>query len=172
MLRNLYLIGFVLLFSTSSLLAQVGSGTLMGKLTDAETGEALPFVNIVLQTGDQQVAGGATDFDGNYSIKPIPPGAYNVLVSYVGYNAKQIQGVRINNGRITFLDIPLESGIKLTEFEVVEYSVPLIDRDGGSTGGTVTRENITRMPGRSATSIAATVGGVQETGSGVSIRGA
>lgn len=173
MLRNLYLLGFVLLFSTSSILAQVGSGELQGKLTDAETGEPLPFVNIVLQSGDQQIAGGSTDFDGKYTIKPIPPGSYNVLISYVGYNAKQIQGVRINNAKITFLDIPLESGVKLDEFEVIEYTVPLIDKDGGSTGGTVTRENITRMPGRSATSIAATVGGVQESaGGGVSIRGA
>src|SRR5690554_38056 len=173
MLRNLYLLGLVLLFSTSSVLAQVGSGTLKGKLTDAETGEALPFVNIVLQSGDQQVAGGATDFDGEYTITPIPPGAYNVLVSYVGYNAKQIQNVRINNARITFLNIPLDAGVKLEEIEVVEYTVPLIDRDGGSSGGTVTRENISRMPGRSATSIAATVGGVQEsTDGGISIRGA
>lgn len=173
MLRNLYLLGFVFLFSTSSLLAQVGSGTLMGNLTDSETKEPLPFVNIILQSGDQQIAGGSTDFDGKYSIKPIPPGSYNVLISYVGYNAKRIEGVIINNSRITFLDIEMDAGIKLTEFEVVEYSVPLIDKDGGSTGGTVTRENIARMPGRSATSIAATVGGVQETNDGdVSIRGA
>ena len=173
MLRKLYLLGIVFLVSASSIFAQVGSGTLKGKLTDAKTGEPLPFVNIVLQTGSQQVAGGSTDFDGNYTIKPIPPGEYNVLVSYVGYNSKQIQGVVINSSKITFLDIQLESGIKLDEFEVVDYTVPLIDKDGGSSGGTVTREDISKMPGRSATSIAATVGGVQENESGdVSLRGA
>ena len=58
MLRNLYLLGIVFLVSTSSLFAQVGAGTLKGKLTDSESGEPLPFVNIVLQSGDQQVAGG------------------------------------------------------------------------------------------------------------------
>lgn len=173
MLRNLYFLGFVLLFSTSSLLAQVGSGEIRGKLTDAETGEPLPFVNIVLQAGDRQVAGGTTDFDGNYIIKPVPPGTYNVLVSSVGYNAKQIQGVTINSGRIRFLDIPLEAGIRLDEIEVVEYSRPLIEKDGTASGGTVTREDITRMATRSATAVATTVGGVQETSSGdVSIRGA
>lgn len=144
----------------------------MGKLTDAETGEPLPFVNIVLQEGDRQVTGGATDFEGEYSIKPIPPGAYDVLVSYVGYNAKKIQGVRINNERITFLDIELEAGVRLQEFEVIDYSVPLINKDGGASGGTVTRDEISKMTGRSATSIAATVGGVQETDDGVSLRGA
>ncbi len=173
MLRNLYLLGIFFLAATTSLYAQVGSGTLKGKLTDSGTGEPLPFVNIVLQNGGAQVAGGATDFDGAYTIKPIPPGTYDVLVSYVGYNSKKIAGVRVNSDKITFLDIQMDSGIKLEEFEVVEYEVPLIDKDGGSTGGTVTREDITKMPGRSATSIASTVGGVQETSTGeVSIRGA
>ncbi len=172
MLRNLYLLGIIFLAATTSLYAQVGSGTLKGKLTDSGTGEPLPFVNIVLQNGGAQVAGGATDFDGAYTIKPIPPGTYDVLVSYVGYNSKKIAGVRVNSDKITFLDIQMDSGIKLEEFEVVEYEVPLIDKDGGSTGGTVTREDISKMPGRSATSIASTVGGVQETGGGVSIRGA
>lgn len=172
MLRKLYLLGFVLLTASSSLFAQVGAGTLKGKLTDAATGEPLPFVNIVVQNGGAQVAGGATDFDGAYTIKPIQPGTYDVLVSYVGYNAKQIQGVKVSSEKITFLDIKLESGIKLSEFEVVEYEVPLIDKDGGSSGGTVSREDISKMPGRSATSIASTVGGVVETGNGVSMRGA
>lgn len=172
MLRKLYLLGLILLTASSSIFAQVGSGSLKGKLTDAATGEPLPFVNIVLQNGGAQVAGGATDFDGAYNIKPIPPGTYDVLVSYVGYNAKQISGVKVTSEKITFLNISLESGIKLTEFEVVEYEVPLIDKDGGSSGGTVSREEISKMPGRSATSIASTVGGVQDTGGGVSIRGA
>lgn len=172
MVRNLYLPGFLLILFSTGLYAQVGTGTLKGTLTDAATGEPLPFVNIVLQEGGEQVAGGATNFDGEYTIKPIPPGAYDVLVSYVGYNAKKIEGVRINNEKITFLDIQLDAGVKLEEFEVVEYTVPLIDKDGGASGGTVTRDDISKMPGRSATSIAATVGGVQETGDGVSLRGA
>jgi len=172
MVRNLYLLGLVFLTFSTSLFAQVGSGTLKGTLTDSETGEPLPFVNIVLQKGDRQVTGSATDFDGKYTIKPIPPGVYDVLISYVGYNAKKIEGVQINNDKISFVDIELDAGVRLEEFEVVEYTVPLIDKDGGSSGGTVSRDDIQRMPGRSANSIAATVGGVQENGDGTSIRGA
>lgn len=172
MVRTIRLLGFLLLVSTVPALAQVGQGTLKGKLTDAQTGEPLPFVNIVLQNGDQQVAGGATDIDGNYTIKPISPGVYNLLVSYVGYNAQQVQKVIITSDKIAFQNIKLEPGIKLNEFEVIQYKVPLIDKDGGSSGGTVSREDISRMPGRSATSIAATVGGVQTNSDGVSIRGA
>ncbi|MFT5971859.1 MAG: hypothetical protein ACI9A8_000610, partial [Cryomorphaceae bacterium] len=172
MVRNLYLLGFIFLIFSNSLFAQVGSGTLKGTLKDSETGEPLPFVNIVLQKGDRQVTGSATDFDGKYTIKPIQPGVYDVLISYVGYNAKKIEGVQINNGKITFVDIELDAGVRLEEFEIIEYTVPLIDKDGGSSGGTVSREDIKKMPGRSANSIAATVGGVQENANGTSIRGA
>jgi outer membrane receptor for ferrienterochelin and colicin len=58
-------------------------------------------------------------------------------------------------------------------FEVVSYKVPLIDKDGGASGGTVTREDLARMPGRSAASIASTVGGVQSDANGniTSVRG-
>ena len=171
MIKRLYLLGLFFVFSSVCLYAQVGSGELKGKITDAETGEALPFVNIVVEVVDRQI-GATTDFDGNYTIKPIPPGSYNVLVSYVGYNSRKITDVNIQNEKITFLNIKMDAGIKLDEFEVVEYERPLIDRDGGATGGTVGREEIQRMPGRDAVSMAATVGGVQTNQDGVSIRGA
>ncbi|MBK8226049.1 MAG: carboxypeptidase-like regulatory domain-containing protein [Flavobacteriales bacterium] len=155
-------------------LAQVGAGSLKGKITDKKTGEPLPFVNIVVENRGSQVTGGATDFDGNYFIKPIDPGTYDVVVSYVGYQPYKNAGVVVNSNTITFLNIQLNAGIELKEFEVVQYTVPLINKDGGASGGTVTREDIAKMPGRSAASIATTVAGASDagTGGGISIRGA
>ncbi|NCU32890.1 MAG: hypothetical protein EOM23_08170, partial [Candidatus Moranbacteria bacterium] len=52
------------------------------------------------------------------------------------------------------------------------YKVPLIEKDGGSSGGTVTSEEIEKMAGRDATSVAVTVGGVfSQDGEMGSIRG-
>ncbi|MCH2215551.1 MAG: mucoidy inhibitor MuiA family protein [Flavobacteriales bacterium] len=147
-----------------------GTGTLKGTLKDAETGEPLPFVNILLEQQNRHVNGSSTDFDGNYTIKPIPNGIYDVVVSYVGYNARKVEGVQINNNKITFVDIELYSGVQLDDFEVIEYTVPLIDKDGGSSGGTITRENIDKLRGRGPNSVAARVGGVRL--NGTSIRGA
>lgn len=153
--------------------AQAGTGSLKGKVTDKNSGEPLPFVNIVVENAGAQVAGGATDFDGNYYIKPIDPGKYDILISFVGYNSKKLEGVIVSGNKIAFADVQLESGVNLEEFEVVQYTVPLIDKDGGASGGTVTREDIAKMPGRSAGSIASTVAGVSDagTGGGLSIRG-
>lgn len=164
----------VLAFLCLPAFSQVGSGTLQGTITDSQTGEPLPFVNVVVFSNGTQSAGVNTDFDGKYVVKPIDPGTYDVLFSFVGYTSKKITGVKVSSNKITFNNIKLDPGIQLEEAVVVEYQVPLIDRDGGASGGTVTREDIDKMPGRSATSIATTVAGVSTagTGGGISIRGA
>ena len=84
---------------------------------------------------------------------------------------------RSSNVKIDFMSIPLSRStelISIDEVQVVAYRVPLIDRDGGASGYTITREDLGRMPARSAIQIAATVGGVNATGdlNGVHIRGA
>lgn len=163
-----------LCFATAATYAQVGSGSLKGTITDGKSGEPLPFVNVLIENKGTQVAGGSTDFDGVYLIKPIEPGTYDVTFSYVGYQPVKQTGVVINGNKITFLDIKMESGMELKEVRVVRYQVPLIEKDGGASGGTVTRDQISKMPGRTANSIATTVAGASTagTGGGVSIRGA
>ncbi len=154
--------------------AQVGSGTLQGVVKDKKSSEPLPFVSVVVENRGTRVAGGSTDFDGNFKISPIEPGTYDVTVSYVGYQPMKQTGVVVNSNKITFLNPELTSGVDLKEVEVVRYKVPLIDRDGGASGSTVTREQIARMPARSAAGVAVTVAGASDagTGGGISIRGA
>jgi len=155
--------------------AQVGQGALKGKVVDKGTGEPLPFVNIILEQNGNLVAGGATDFDGKYSIKPVPPGKYDLKASFTGYKPLLINGIVVKSDQITFYDVKMESTvIEIEEFEVIEYTVPLISKDNTSSGGTVTREDIAKMPGRSAASVAETVGGVysQDNGTGdLNVRG-
>ncbi|MBI5218659.1 MAG: carboxypeptidase-like regulatory domain-containing protein [Bacteroidia bacterium] len=152
------------------------SGTLKGKVIDEGTNEPIPFANVTIEENGKVLTGGTTDFDGNYTIKPVTPGKYTVKASYVGYTASQINGCVIKGGVITFQDFKLKSSTKqLGEVEVKDYKIPLIDKDQTQTGGAVTSEDIKKMPGRSATSIATTVGGVysQTGGEGdVNIRGA
>lgn len=173
MSRKIYTLLLSFLFVSIGAFGQSSSGTLKGKVTDADTGEPMPFVNVVVFLNGRQVTGVNTDFDGNYTVKPINPGTYDVLFSYVGYNTKRINGVTVPATRIAFANAELTSGVQIDEVEVVEYSVPLIDRDGGSSGGTVSREDIDKMPGRDVSTLAQTVAGVNSagTGGGISIRG-
>lgn len=169
--KLLSVLGLTLIVSAAAL-AQ-SSGTLKGKLVDKETKEPIPFANIVIESGGKNFGGSTTDFDGNYTIKPIPPGTYDVKATYVGYKPLMYAGVLVKSDNITFLDIEMEStAVTLTTFTVVDYKVPLIEKDGGSSGGTVTSDEIEKMAGRDATSVAVTVGGVfSQDGEMGSIRG-
>ncbi|MBL4623981.1 MAG: carboxypeptidase-like regulatory domain-containing protein [Flavobacteriales bacterium] len=175
MLRKLLSTVIIAIASISLALAQNGQGSLKGKVLDKETGEPLPFVNVVVESNGTQVAGGSTDFDGKFNIKPIPPGSYTVKARFAGYQPLQINGLIINADKITFKNLSLTgTAIEMEEFEIIEYTVPLISKDNTASGGTITREDIMRMPGRSATSVAATVGGVysKDDGSGdLNVRG-
>jgi hypothetical protein len=69
MLKKLLLtFGIVLSFS-AYIYAQ--TATLQGTITDQETGEPIPFANIVAERGGTQVGGATSDFDGRYSIRPL-----------------------------------------------------------------------------------------------------
>ncbi len=174
MSRKIYILLLTFILAAPGVFAQVAAGTLKGKVTDAETGEPLAFVNVVVFLNGNQITGVNTDFDGQYTIKPINAGTYDILFSYVGYNTKRVNGVSVLSNKIAFADAKLTSGVEIDVVEIVEYTVPLINRDGGASGGTVTREDIDKMPGRDAASLAQTVAGVASagTGGGISIRGA
>ena len=137
---------------------QKGSGTLKGVIQDAESGEPLPFTKVLLKKNESILGGANTDFDGKFTIKPIPSGTYDVEFKSVGFQKKLIKGVRISNDKITFLDESLNSEVQmLEEVTLVQYARPLIDKDGGASSSTVTRNDIGRMPERSAAGVAGIV---------------
>lgn len=139
-----------------------GQSALQGLVSDKETGEPLPFVNIVLYNDGEVVAGGTSDFDGRYTIKPVKSGYYDAKVSYVGYENLEMRGVVLNADKITFLNFDIQaSAISLDEVQVVDYKVPLISKDKIFSGVTVTSEEIQRMPARSASSVGSTVRGTR-----------
>ncbi len=159
MLKKLLFLLCIVLTSWSLALAQ--QGRLKGVIKDKDTGEPIPFANVVLENGGTQVGGASTDFDGNYDINPIPPGTYDLRATFVGYNTFLMKGVVISGNKITFQDIPMSMQSEVLDaVEIVDYKVPLISKDQTSAGATITAEEIAKMPNRSAEAVAATVGGV------------
>ena len=119
-----------------------------GFVRDDKTGEPLPFVAIsVIDAQGNTLNGASTDFEGYYAIS-IPENGKELRFSYVGYNT---QGTAINNNTINQSLSP--SSVNLETLEVVQYKVPLIDRDGGASGSTTTRAQFNRSPARNVTSI-------------------
>lgn len=159
MLRKLLFTLCIVLTSWSLAYAQVGR--LQGVVVDKETGEPIPFANIVLENGGTQVGGTSSDFDGNYDINPIPPGTYDLKATFVGYNTFIMKGIVIPANKITFQDVSMSMQSEMLDaVEIVDYKVPLISKDNTSGGATITAEEIAKMPQRSASAVAASVGGV------------
>ena len=159
MLRKLLFTLCIMLTSWSLAYAQVGR--LQGVVVDKDTGEPIPFANIILENGGTQVGGASSDFDGNYDINPIPPGTYDLKATFVGYNTFIMKGIVIPANKITFQDVSMSMQSEMLDaVEIVDYKVPLISKDNTSGGATITAEEIAKMPQRSASAVAASVGGV------------
>ncbi len=178
MLQRVYAALVILLLSTSVAVAQQ-SGKIKGKVLDKETGEGIPFATIKVFKDGLLKSGAESDMDGEYLISSLEAASYDLEVEAFGYVTQRVEGVIVSADKIQFNDFKLtagdgQTGDQLDEVEVVYYKVPLIDKDGGASGGTITQEDIAKMPGRSAASIAATVGGVgtDANGSITSVRGA
>lgn len=155
--------------------AYAQNGEISGKVTD-ENGEGVPVANVVLvdAKGVSTGRGTTTDFDGNFSIKPLTPGKYNVQFSYVGYATRIEQGVVVNADKTTWLNAQLKPSAKeLNAVEIVSYKVPLIDPGKTSSQNTVTAEEIANMPTRNVTDIAATTAGAfqSDVGAGINVKG-
>ncbi len=171
MVRKLYVTVLFLFVSTSLLLAQ--QGILKGTVKDKGNGEPLPFAPVVVLSGTSQIAVAQTDFNGEFTIKPIASGKYTVKSSSVGYSPIEMKNVVINSDKTTYLDLQMSSSSQeLDVVEVIEYSKPLIDKNVVS-GGTVTRDEFNQMATKNVLSVAATTAGIyqQDEGKEISIRG-
>ncbi len=102
--------------------------TVEGRVTDAATGEALPFVNVGLMRPVDTVfmRGATTDMDGRFSIHA-DTGLYLLQVSFVGYETHQ-EVVRLT-ADVDEKHIALKGGTMLQAVEVVAEK-PLYVMDG------------------------------------------
>lgn len=179
MLRKLNLLFVSVLMTVSYGYSQAGLGSVKGTVTDGDTKQPIPFAKVVLIENGNIRGGANTDFDGKFQINSVTPGQYDVEVrnETEGYQPIARTGVIISGDRITFLDdlaiTKAKDVLKVNEVVVTAYRVPLIDKDGGASGATVTREDIARLPIRDAAGVASTVGGVNtnEGTGGISVRG-
>src|SRR3974390_1676406 len=137
MLKKIYAALLVALTAGNFAIAQ--TGTLKGKAIDETNGEGLSFANVQLEQGGNAVAKTVADMDGNYTIKPIPPGSYDLKVASVGYQTFFVRGIVISGDKTTYQDAKVKSTmIEKAPIVIVDYVVPLIDPET-KTGGTVTK---------------------------------
>ncbi|MFU8812120.1 MAG: SusC/RagA family TonB-linked outer membrane protein [Balneolaceae bacterium] len=128
------------MLSSSVALAQTGS--IVGTVTDASTGETLPGANVTLAELER---GANSDIDGNYAIRNVRAGTYTLTATFVGFRTFR-QTVQITAGVETRVDIEMEVGaIGLDEVVVSGYA-PLTKREVTGSISSVRARDIQDVP--------------------------
>jgi len=116
------------------------TGKLSGKVTDAETGESLPGVNVIIKG---TYYGAATNINGNFIINNISVGNYNVDISLIGYKTYKFTGVEIESNKTRQLDVKLEETVLTLEQDVVVIGdKPMLDPEETQSKKTISRDEI------------------------------
>lgn len=120
-----------------------GLGKIAGRVTDKTTGEPLPYASVRVLELD---IGASTDAQGYYFLLDIPPGTYTLRVDYLGYRPVEMQGVRVELDKTTFVNVALEPVALEVEPVVVKAEKPLVEPDVTWKSVSVSGEEITALP--------------------------
>jgi hypothetical protein len=95
----------VFLLIASAQIFPQGRGTLRGVVVDAQSGEALPYSNVLIEKTN---LGTSADLKGNFTITGVPAKDYSIRVSFLGYETKHLN-VTIKANQVTQITVELSS---------------------------------------------------------------
>ena len=163
---------------------QPGTGTIRGSVFDAKNKEEFLIGASVRVEGTN--FGAPVNIDGIFEITDVPVGTYSLLISYVSYQSRRIEGIQVTENIVTVVDVSLDQQMtKLDEIVVtadfpVEY-VPIknstemtllssIRAETGIVTG-ISHQQISRSLDRNAADVAQRIPGVTLLNNFVLIRG-
>ncbi len=127
------------------------NGVITGKIIDAQTKQIIEYCNVVLFSykDSSMINGTITDRDGNFILSNLRPGIYFLRASYIGYDNRTIDSIRVTprepevNLGIIALDektIELSNVVVTGEKEVIinnlDKKVINVEKDLTNVGGT------------------------------------
>lgn len=154
--------------------ADEGTGSIIGRVTNAENGSPLAFANLMLSRlaapGDTvgTPAGGAlTKTDGSYRIV-VPPGTWKLVASFVSFDQKRITDIGVAAGQAVSLDFGLvPTAMRLQTVTVTalriensEEAVLAQQRRSGAVSDGVSAAQISRTTDNNAAEVLQRVTGV------------
>lgn len=157
---SLIKISLLFLFYLNNVSAQ--TATIRGMVIDSTTQEILPGANILLLGTS---IGTASDKDGKFTIRSIPPATYKVRTTYVGYKENEFN-IEFKAGRITEVVIkltPASVESKTVTITAQAYSqIDAINKQlrAEQIKNVVSTERILKLPDANAAEIAARLPGV------------
>ena len=119
-------------------------GVISGKITDLKNGEPLFGVNVIIRG---TFLGSSTNFKGNFKIKNVPPGSYEVMITMIGYKEVSVLDVRVIPDSDTPLNVSLSTEVlDIGENIIVTAERLLIEKEISSSIHYVSGEEIKNKP--------------------------
>lgn len=162
-----------------TVLTSAQSGSIVGALTDAETGgQPLPFANVIVKGTTK---GAQTDFDGNFIIENLDVGTYAIEFSFVGYETVTVPNVAVEANKVTTINSELGASsaqldatiLSITTNREKASALLLEQRKATTITQAIGAEELARKGVSDAAGAVAQISGVsrQEGGSAVYVRG-
>ena len=135
----------VMALAISSAIAQTGTGTVRGTMTD-DSGGVIPAANVTL-TGKGGTKTAQTQADGSYVFQGLAPGQYNVKVAFPGF-APIDKPVNVTAGGNVVLPIQLVLAAAKQEITVADQSTTAIsvEPDNNATALVLRGEDLAALP--------------------------
>ena len=145
------------------------TGTVLGLVVDAETGESMLGVSVMLEG---TTMGAASDLDGTYRIRNVAAGTYTLVANYIGYSRISITGVAVTAGQETVLNFQMNSeALELGEVVIesrlmnnTEASLLSIQKKAPALSDGISAEQIKRSPDSDAADAVKRVTGITVVG--------
>ncbi len=169
-MKTIKIIIAIIIFSTcQNAIAQFGE--IRGKVTAKSNGAILAGATVSYYSNGN-LQGVITDDKGEYKIKPLVVGKYDLQFSFVTFKPYKVEAVSVSAENITYVDVVLEPNNDLP-IVVITWEPPMIDAGNTSTVTTITSEDIKYSVTRDVISNVANTAGVVQTkeGGSLNIRG-
>lgn len=135
----------------SASIAPAQTGSIEGKVTDAESGELLRGATIVLANSKK---GSYSDTKGQFKLKKLPAGTYSLKASYIGYQSITIENIEVKDGQATTANITMRTSSDLGKEVVVEArrtqdnadALLAQRRNAAQVSDGISREEIAKLP--------------------------
>lgn len=133
------------LLPCGTLLAQSGTATLAGRVTDPQ-GNVVPGASVTLtNTATAAPRTVVTNESGLYQFNALPPGVYDLTIELSGFKIVKFQNVELRVDSPVRQDVKLEVG-QLTESVTVQGESPVLNTVDASLGNSISEQQIRGLP--------------------------
>lgn len=123
-MKKLLFITLIILISTFDSYSQSQNGEIKGKVIEANNNLPIPFANVLIVGTN---LGASTDLNGNFLIKNVPVGIYQLRASVIGYTPQVKNDIMVKPNRIT--EVNFELVTQAIEIENVVVQADYFDKN-------------------------------------------